>query len=33
MSVVDVEKVDGIGIDANEEELALLVTDHLDWSN
>lgn len=33
MSVLDVEKVDGIGIDANGKELALLVTDHLDWSN
>ena len=32
MSVVDTNKVDGIGISRNGQELFLLITDHLDWS-
>ncbi len=33
MSIVDVEKVDGIGLDNNEKDIVLLITDHLDWLN
>ena len=33
MSVVDINKIDGIGISRNEEKLVLLLTDHLDWSS
>lgn len=33
MSVVDIDKVDGIGIRNDGTELALLITDHLDWAN
>lgn len=32
MSVVDTNKVDGIGISKDGKELVLLITDHLDWS-
>ncbi|WP_024833275.1 DUF6572 domain-containing protein [Ruminiclostridium josui] len=33
MSVVDENKVDGIGISKDGEKLILLITDHLDWTN
>lgn len=33
MSVIDINKVDGIGKSKNDEELIFLITDHLDWSN
>ena len=33
MSVVDVDKIDGIAINNDEEKLMLLITDHLDWTN
>lgn len=33
MSVVDTDKVDGIGISKDEKRLVLLITDHLDWSH
>lgn len=33
MSVVDTNKVDGIGISRDDKQLILLITDHLDWSN
>lgn len=32
MSVVDTNKVDGIGISTDGQRLVLLITDHLDWS-
>jgi hypothetical protein len=32
MSIVDVNKIDGIAIDSNDNsKLMLLITDHLDW--
>jgi hypothetical protein len=32
MSIVDVNKIDGIAIDSNDDcRLMLLITDHLDW--
>ncbi|MBE6839016.1 MAG: hypothetical protein E7507_05675 [Ruminococcus sp.] len=33
MSVLDREVVDGIALDENKNELRLLITDHLDWSD
>lgn len=33
MSVIDTDKVDGIGISRDGQKLVLLITDHLDWSN
>lgn len=33
MSIIDTEKVDGIGIDENGISLALLISDHIDWEN
>lgn len=33
MSVVDINKVDGIGISKDGNKLMLLITDHLDWTN
>lgn len=33
MSVLDIDKVDGIGISNDGTELALLITDHIDWTN
>lgn len=33
MSVVDENKVDGIGISKDGEKLMILITDHLDWTN
>lgn len=33
MSVLDVNKIDGIGISEDGKSLVLLITDHLDWSN
>lgn len=33
MSIIETEKVDGIGIDENGISLALLISDHLDWEN
>lgn len=34
MSVVDIDKIDGIGISIEDEnKLILLITDHLDWTN
>lgn len=33
MSIVDENKVDGIGISKDGEKLMLLITDHLDWTN
>ncbi len=33
MSISDVEKVDGIGISKDRQQLDLLITDHLDWEN
>lgn len=32
MSVLDIDKVDGIALN-NEEAVVLLLTDHLDWEN
>jgi len=32
MSVVDTNKVDGIGISKDGQRLVLLITDHLNWS-
>jgi len=33
MSILDKETLDGIAVNEGEEELRLLLTDHLDWSN
>jgi len=33
MSVIDIDKVDGIGIHKDGFQLALLLCDHLDWAN
>lgn len=33
MSVVDTNKIDGIGINKDGNKLILLITDHLDWRN
>ena len=33
MSVVDVDKVDGIGMDEDENTVALMISDHLDWKD
>lgn len=33
MSVIDVDKVDGIGIQKGGEGLAMLISDHLDWTD
>jgi len=33
MSVLDKDKIDGIGICDNLSQLALLITDHIDWTN
>jgi hypothetical protein len=33
MSVVDTDKIDGIGISKDGQRLVLLMTDHLDWSH
>ena len=33
MSIIETEKVDGVGIDENGISLALLISDHLDWEN
>ena len=33
MSVIDTNKVDGIGISKDGQKLVLLITDHLDWNN
>lgn len=31
MSVLEIDKIDGIGIHSNEDELVILITDHVDW--
>lgn len=33
MSVIDVDKVDGIGIHNDGAMVAMLISDHLDWTN
>lgn len=33
MSVIDKDKVDGIGIGKDGKSLVLLITDHMDWSD
>lgn len=33
MSVLDTNKIDGIGISRDGNKLILLISDHLDWSN
>ena len=33
MSVVDTNRIDGIGISKDGQKLILLITDHLDWSH
>lgn len=33
MSVIDKNKIDSIGINKSEDELLLMIADHLDWNN
>ena len=33
MSILDKEKVDGLSFDNDREEIRLLITDHLDWTD
>ncbi|MEL7570772.1 MAG: DUF6572 domain-containing protein [Eubacteriaceae bacterium] len=33
MSVIDTNKIDGMGISKDGKKLILLITDHLDWNN
>lgn len=33
MTVVDLDKVDGIGISKNNDKIALMISDHLDWTD
>ena len=33
MSVIDVDKIDGMGKNEENKELLLLITDHLEWKN
>lgn len=33
MSILDTNKIDGIGKSVNENKLALMIADHLDWEN
>lgn len=33
MSVIETDKIDGMGKSKKNEELILLITDHLDWEN
>lgn len=33
MSVEELNSVDGLGVSSDKKELALLISDHLDWNN
>jgi uncharacterized metal-binding protein YceD (DUF177 family) len=33
MSILDTNKIDGIGKSKNENKIALMIADHLDWEN
>lgn len=33
MSVLDIDKIDGLGIDSNDNTLVFLISDHLPWES
>ena len=33
MSIAELDKVDGIGVDKKEKALHLLISDHMDWKS